>query len=101
MVKVQSNRRTENRNKDEIDEGEHIVLLNFQIGEKEHNTIGKTRNTNNGNDKNGKVIVYKQQVDCCNQNAAPNRCFDGLADAIELNKVGGEYHLPNDPKGKN
>ena len=77
------------------------MLLNFQIGKKEHNAVGQSRKADNGNDEQGKTVVDEQKIDSGNYNTAPNRDLDGLADAVELNKVGGEDHLPNEEQGKN
>ncbi len=77
------------------------MLLNFQIGKEKHNAACQARKANNGNDKHSKTVVYKQKVYCRNQNTAPNRSLDKLADAVELNKVGGEDHFPNHKQRKN
>lgn len=77
------------------------MLLYFQIGKEKYNATRQTCKANNGNDKHCKAVVYKQQVYCRNQNTAPNRSFDKLANAVELNKVGGEYHFPNHKQRKN
>ena len=36
VIKMQSYERSDNRCKDKINQGEHIVLLRFQVGKKEH-----------------------------------------------------------------
>ena len=101
MIKVQSDRGTNDGCKDKVDQGEHVVLLNFQIGKKEHNAVGQSRKADNGNDKQSKAVIDEQKIDGGNHNAAPNRNLDGLADAVEFNKIGGEDHLPNNEQRKN
>ena len=36
VIKMQGNEGADDRSENEIDQGEHIVLLRFQIGKKEH-----------------------------------------------------------------
>ena len=63
VIEVQRDQRGDNGNKNENEQGEHIVLLRFQFGKKENDAICKSRKANNGNDKNSEMVVYKQKVD--------------------------------------
>ena len=101
VIEVQRDQRGDNGNKNENEQGEHIVLLRFQVGKKEDDAICKSCKANNGNDKNSKAIIDKQEIYNRNQNTAPSRNLNRLAQTVELYKIGGEDHFPNDPKGKN
>lgn len=100
VIKVQCDQRTDDGNKNEIDQREHIVLLCFQVGKKEHDATRESTKTHNRNDKQGKAM-HKQLVNYHQQNTAPNRNFDGLADAVEFHKVGGEGKRPYNVKPQN
>ncbi len=93
VIKMQSYERSDNRCKDKIDQGEHIVLLRFQVGKKEHDAARKSAKADDGNNEKGKA-VYKQQVNDYKQDTAPNGNLNGLADAVQLYKIGGEHKRP-------
>ena len=61
MIKMQSYQRTDNRDEDKIDEGEHIVLLCFQVGKEQHNATQKSTKANNWHNKKGKAM-HQQKV---------------------------------------
>lgn len=97
---MQRDQRTDDGCKDKVDKWEHIVLLRFEIGKKENNAAQKPTKAHNGNNKKGKAM-HKQLIDHQQQNTAPNRNFNGLANAVELYKIGGESKRPYDIKTKN
>ena len=61
VMEVERDQRTDDRNKDKIDQREHIVLLRFQVGKEEHDATRESTKTNNRNDKQGKAM-HKQLV---------------------------------------
>ena len=93
VIKMQGDEGADDRSENEIDQGEHIVLLRFQVGKKEHDAARKSAKADNGNNKQGKA-VHKQKVNDYKQNTAPNGDLNGLADAVQLYKIGGEYKRP-------
>ena len=100
-IKMQSDQRADNGDKNKNDEGEHIVLLCFHIGKEKHDAVCQTHKANNGNDKQSKAIVDQQNIHRRQQNTAPKHNLNGLADAVELDKVRGEDHLPHNLQGEN